>query len=134
MSALKGLKSGKDARVAKYSFSPNIRDMSSLELNFNVINLVQECQTFKCDILIFLIPFSLLLAETLVFFEKSSVRNTLIFQLYLSVIQKINRIKNSNNSQLPEAEIDTEIVFLLKYYSFSRLQISRKLGDFILRH
>ena len=46
---------------AKYKKFPSLQSLMHLELNFDTINLIDECKTYECSYLLFLIPFSFLL-------------------------------------------------------------------------
>ena len=105
--------------LAKYKKRPTVRDLQLLELNFDTIGLVDQCETYKCTFLLFLLPLCFLLAETLTFFQSESVKGTFSYQLFLRTIQKINKLNSSCNPQLPEVEVLGAITILLKYDSLS---------------
>lgn len=102
-------------------------------MNLETITLVDRCEPYQQPYLLFEIPFCLLLAETLTYYDQN--HNSLyIYHLMIAICQKINRLRRRKAKQLSDEEVMNCLVTILNYRKYTSEQIRHQLREFLERN
>ena len=72
--------------------------MMLLEISMDTISMVERCEAHECPYMLFCLPFLYLLAETLSYY--CHPRSLFLYRIFITLIARVNKVKNSSNPQL----------------------------------